>query len=165
MLTKKIEKFDAMIADARRAKEHIKVLVYQDIKNEFLKYKTSSEFIKDVSMLKGKSDSEIDAFFDAKEISILRAMIKRRRESADIYLKAGRPENAASEKAEIEVISVLLPKASSEDDIKDVLAHYIDSLGRELSKKDMGLAIKAIKEKLPTAEGKLVAEIVKDAIR
>ena len=48
---------------------------------------------------------------EADLMSLFQKMIKQRQESADLYDKGGRPELAAQERAEIEIISVLPAQA------------------------------------------------------
>ena len=54
------------------------------------------------------------------EISILNKMVKERNDTAIEYSKAGRQELANQELFEANVISELLPKAASEEDIKNI---------------------------------------------
>lgn len=51
-------------------------------------------------------------------ITVLSREAKKRREAAEEFTKAGRPDKAADEKAEGEVIAKYLPAQLSEDDIK-----------------------------------------------
>src|SRR5262245_8847021 len=51
---------------------------------------------------------------DDEVLGVLQKMIKQRQESAELYEKGGRPELAAKEQAEIEIISGYLPKQMSD---------------------------------------------------
>lgn len=77
---------------------------------------------------------------------VLQKMIKQRRESIDMYEKGNRPELAAAEAAEVEVIERFLPRQMSEDEARAA----IDALAVELdasSVKDMGRVMAALKER------------------
>ncbi|MGC6329074.1 GatB/YqeY domain-containing protein [Rhizorhabdus sp. FW153] len=77
---------------------------------------------------------------------VLQKMIKQRRESIEMYEKGNRPELAAAEAAEVEVIERFLPRQMSEDEARAA----IDALAAELdasSVKDMGRVMAALKER------------------
>ena len=68
---------------------------------------------------------------------ILSKMIKQRRESAETYEKGGRPELAATEKAEIEIIEEFLPRQLSDAEIEAVVSGVVKELDAS-GLKDMG---------------------------
>lgn len=92
----------------------------------------------------------------------LQALVKQRRDSIEQYEKAGRPELAAKEAAEISHIEIYLPQAASLEEISAAVAEAISETGAS-SMKDMGSVMKAALAKLQgkTADGKLVSEAVK----
>ena len=53
---------------------------------------------------------------------LLRSMVKQRKDSVEQFEKGGRPELAAKEQAEIEVIEAYLPQAASQDEIDQAVA-------------------------------------------
>ena len=55
---------------------------------------------------------------DEEIVDVLRKGIKRRRESIDMYAKAGREELAAKEREEVTVLERYLPAAVSDDEIR-----------------------------------------------
>ena len=55
---------------------------------------------------------------DEEVIDVLRKGIKRRRESIDMYAKAGREELAAKERDEVTVLERYLPAAVTDDEIR-----------------------------------------------
>ena len=63
------------------------------------------------------SGKEARVLSDEEIITVLSREAKKRREAADEFAKAGRPEKAAEEKAEGEVIAKYLPAQLSEEDI------------------------------------------------
>ena len=87
------------------------------------------------------------------------------------YSQAGREDLASECRDELEVLRKLLPEPVTASEIYEELRywaeknHYInDEIASEIQipKKEMGMAIKFIKSKLPTADGKMISEIVKE---
>ena len=62
----------------------------------------------------GKEKRELS---DAEVITVLTREAKKRREAAEAFENGGRPDRAAAERAEDEVIAGYLPEQLSEDDI------------------------------------------------
>ena len=71
-------------------------------------------------------------------------MIKQRKESADIYEKAGRLELLESEKKEIDIISCFLPKQMSNKEISEAVEKIIKETNAS-SIKDMGNLMNILK--------------------
>ena len=92
---------------------------------------------------RSKAQKEIT---DREIISLLKKMIKQRKESCDVYKKAGRNELLANEQKEIEVINTFLPKQLSEDETKKICQEAIRLAGA-LSMKDMGKIMGTLKSK------------------
>jgi uncharacterized protein YqeY len=78
--------------------------------------------------------------------ALLQRMIKQRRESLDIYEKAGRREQAAQEAGEIAVIEEFLPKQMSEAEAREAIAALVKETGAA-GPKDMGKVMGALKER------------------
>lgn len=97
------------------------------------------------------------------EIVILNKMVKERKDTATEYSKAGRQELANQELFEANVISELLPKAASEEDIKNVISEYIASNG-PCTMKQMGAIIKYVKSKFDNVDGALTSKLVKESL-
>ena len=137
------EKIDKMIMEALKAGEKIKAGAYRMLKSEFLVFKTA------------KNAKPLD---DAAEISIIKKMIKQRQDAAKEYLEAGRLELADNELDEVAVLKVLLPAEITEEQITEAVKEIVNTV--EPVKKNMGVFIKAVKDKYPTADGKMVSQIV-----
>ena len=73
-------------------------------------------------------------------------LIKQRQESVELYDKGGRPELAAQERSEIEMIASFLPQQLSEAEAKEAIAGVIRETGAA-GMKDMGKVIAALKER------------------
>ncbi len=95
------------------------------------------------------------------ELKMLMTAAKKRRESIDIYSKNNRPEQAAKEQAELEIITEYLPKQLSQEEIKKRVVEVIAETGvtgpAEINKV-IRILMKEMKGK---ADGKLIQEIVK----
>ena len=137
------EKIDKMIMEALKAGEKIKAGAFRMLKSEFLVFKTA------------KNAKPLD---DAAEISIIKKMIKQRQDAAKEYLEAGRLELADNELDEVAVLKVLLPAEITEEQIKDAVKEVANATVP--IKKNMGVFMKAVKAKYPTADGKMVSQIV-----
>ena len=72
-------------------------------------------------------------------------MLKQRKESSDLYKKAGRTELLESENKEIEIINSFLPKQLSEDETKKLCEEVIKKVGAS-SLKDMGKVMGELKK-------------------
>jgi len=103
--------------------------------------------------------SELD---DDDVQKLLRSLVKQRRDSIELYEKAGRAELVAREQAEIDVIESYLPQAASTEVIEQAVTAAIAETGAS-SMKDMGKVMKAAQAALAgkNADGKTVSEVVK----
>ncbi len=81
---------------------------------------------------------------DAGTLAVIEKMVKQRRESITQYEKGGRPELAAVEQAEIDVLKRYLPEPLSEAELATLIDEAIATTGAE-SMRDMGKVIGHIK--------------------
>jgi uncharacterized protein len=88
----------------------------------------------------------IDKVPDDEVLSMLRGMVKSRRESVTMYMQGNRPELAAKEEAEIAVIEGFLPRQMDDAAIEAAVAEAIADSGAA-SIKDMGKVMAALKAK------------------
>ena len=110
------------------------------------------------------SGKEARVLSDDEIITVLSREGKKRREAAEEFAKANRPDKAAEEKAEGEVIAKYLPAQLSEDDIKKIIAAAVASTGAS-GPGDMGKVMGAIKPQIAgKADGALVSSLVKAAL-
>lgn len=116
------------------------------------------------AILLAKTDGSGKELDEEAQIQLLQKLVKQRRESLDIYEKQNRPELAEVEKEEIEVISEYLPKQLSEAELEAEIDRIIKETGAE-SMKDMGKVMGiAGRELAGKAEGKKIAEVVKEKL-
>ena len=100
---------------------------------------------------------------------MLSTLLKQRRESVESFTKGGRPELAAKEQAEIEMIEAYMPQAAGEDQVRGIvetaIAHLAASGGSKPGLRDMGAAMKIVQQRILAdglrADGKVVADLVK----
>ncbi|MFO1135255.1 MAG: GatB/YqeY domain-containing protein [Rhodoblastus sp.] len=127
------EKFTSDLKEAMKAGDKMRVATIRLI----------TAALKDRDILargEGKTVSDEDI------LALLQKMVKSRQESLDIYEKNNRPELAAQEKGEIEVISSYLPKQMDEAAVAAAIKAAIAETGAA-SMKDMGKVVGALKAK------------------
>jgi uncharacterized protein YqeY len=94
-------------------------------------------------------------------LKLLASMVKRRRESIDMYVKGNRPELADKEAAEIRVLEAYLPQGMSEAEVEAIVRETVASAGAK-GPADMGAVMKALMPRIAgRADGKMVNEIVR----
>ena len=86
----------------------------------------------------------IAAIPDDEVLSMLRGMVKSRRESVALYQQGNRPELAAKEEAEIAVIEGFLPRQMAEADLAAAVDAAVQATGAA-GAKDMGRVMAALK--------------------
>jgi uncharacterized protein YqeY len=79
-------------------------------------------------------------------IDMLQKMVRQRQESIEMYTKGNRPELAAKEQAEIDIINNYLPKQLSDADTQAAITAIIAETGAS-SIKDMGKVMNVLKER------------------
>lgn len=86
---------------------------------------------------------------DAVVVDVLQKMVKRRRESIEMYVQGGRQELADVESAEVAVIERFLPQAMSEDETRAAIEAIKADLGAA-GMKDMGRVMAELKARHAT---------------
>ena len=87
-----------------------------------------------------------DAANDDDVLQILAKMVKQREESAKAFDDGNRPELAAQERAEIEIIRAFQPQQLSDDEVKAAAREAMAATGAA-GPKDMGRVMAVLKEK------------------
>ncbi len=88
----------------------------------------------------------VDKVPDEEIVSMMRGMVKSRRESVELYRQGNRPELAAKEEAEIAVIEEFLPAQMDEAGISEAVIAAIAETGAQ-GIKDMGKVMAALRAK------------------
>lgn len=98
------------------------------------------------------------------ESKILQKLVKQRRDSLEIFQQQNRPDLAAKEQEELNVIEKFLPKQLSVEELKAELQNIIAQTGASAPSdlgKVMGIASKQLAGK---ADGKAIAAMVKELL-
>ena len=145
--------FDQVSEDIKKAmlaKDKVALDALRGIKKEFLEAKTA----------KG-GDGELH---DDRALQILQKLVKQRKESAEMYAAANRPELADEEMAQCRIIEQYLPAMLSEEELAEALKAIIAQVGAAGPQdmgKVMGVATKALAGK---AEGKAISAKVRELL-
>lgn len=98
---------------------------------------------------------------DKDVLAVLDKMVKQRRDSLEQYKKAGRDDLAAQEEFELELISVYLPEALSEEELAALIKQAVEDTGAS-SIRDMGAVMNQLREQVQgRADMKAVSSAVK----
>lgn len=122
-----------------------------------------------------KTQKNAPVYDEASELKIIQKYAAKMEDAEKQYLEAGREDLASECREELDVLKTLLPKPVDMLDIRSALAGLchengyftIDNTEKiipEIPKKAMGLMIKSLKEKFPTADGKMISDIVKQYV-
>lgn len=100
---------------------------------------------------------------DEDVLGVLMSEGKKRREAAEAFADAGRTEQAAKERAELEVLGDYLPEQLSDEEVAALVAEAIETTGaREEGMRAMGKVMGALQPKVKgRADGGAVAAEVR----
>jgi uncharacterized protein YqeY len=147
------EKIDTAIKEAMRAKNQTALLALRAIKSGILLAETSEGHVQGTPL-----SAE-------QELQVLLKQSKQRKDSIEQFRKNGREELAVKEEEELAVISQFLPQALSPEEIHAELKSIIEEVGAN-SMKDLGKVMGIASKKLAgKADGKLIAEKVKELLQ
>jgi uncharacterized protein YqeY len=108
-----------------------------------------------------KRGAEVD---DGAFAGVLRRMVKQRQDSVEQYEKGNRPELAAKEKAEIQVLEAYLPQQTSEADLRAAAAEIVAAQGLQ-GPSGIGPAMKAMLQRFgASADGTTINRIVRELL-
>ena len=117
-----------------------------------------------VSKLKDQQIKLRKDISDQEALKVIKTLVKQRRESMKIFLKAGREELAEKENLEISILEKYLPKMISDDEIRVLVEGIVKEIGaKDFSDigKVMPLVMKRGKGKV---DGKLANDILKELL-
>ena len=141
------KRIQADMVSAMKAKEAVKLSSLRAIKAAIMLAKTAEGATGEVS------DQEI--------VKIIQKLVKQRKESAQQYNDAGRPELAENEVAEMQAMEVYLPKQLTEAEVEAELVKIIAEVGATQPSeigKVMGVATKKL---AGLADGRMISTLVK----
>ena len=147
---------DELIKESLKNKKTIDLKVYRILKSDIMAFKTQKN---------------APVYDEAAELKIIQKYVTKMEDAEKQYSQAGREDLATECRDELEALRKLLPEPVKESDICDFVQGYaIDRnwVGTDdvstrvmIPKKNMGEVIKATKSQFPTADGKIISEIVK----
>ena len=147
---------DELILKARKSKNQLELTAYQNIKVEIQKNQTA----------KGAKP-----LTDESQLQIISKYAKSLEDAIKQFSEAHRDDLVASYTNELEVVKKLLPEPVNESQIRSELlgwakSNYEMGLSTKIliPKKDMGSAIKYLKSKFQTTDGKMISEIIKNYV-
>lgn len=138
------EKLNTLIAESMKAKDTARTITLRNIKSEFVK--------------KEKDGKTITADVEA---SILLKMIQQREDAIAEFKKANRDDLVSKEQTELDIIKEFAPKVASDDEIIAETENVIAKMGGTVTMKDMRNILSEVQKTYPTANGKIISEIVK----
>ena len=147
---------DELIKTSLKNKDTVSLKVYRNLKADIIAFKTQ------------KNAPE---YTRAVEQNLIKKYVAKMEDAEKQYSQAGREDLASECRDELEVLRKLLPEPVTASEIYEELRYWAEKnhyLNEEIAseiqipKKEMGIAIKFIKSKLPTADGKMISEIVKE---
>ena len=145
---------DELIKESLKNKKTVELKAYRNLKSEITLAKTAKNAM---------------GFNEAVLFSIITKYCKKLEDAEKQYSQAGREDLASECRDELEVLRKLLPEPVTASEIYEELRywaeknHYLNEASEiKIPKKEMGVVIKYIKSKLPTADGKMISEIVKE---
>ncbi len=140
-------KIDQDLKEAMKAKQAERLGVIRMLKSA----------LKNVAIEKGGMDYVLD---DATALTVVRKEMNKRQDSIEGFEKGNRPELAAREKAEAEILAAYLPAPLSADEINSLVAAVIAEVGAT-SKAQMGAVMKLASERSAgRADGKALSSAV-----
>lgn len=147
---------DELIKKALKEGNKVELKVYRNLKSEIMNFKTQ------------KNAPEYN---EATEISIIKKYASKMEDVEKQYSEAGREDLVSECRDELDILRKLLPKPVTESELSDwIMATALDRnwVGTDdvstrimIPKKEMGNLIKQVKSAFPTADGKMIADIVK----
>lgn len=100
-----------------------------------------------LAAIKQREIDERVVLTDAEALTVINKMIKQRKESAEQFTSANRPELAEKEKREIEVLKTYLPAQMTDTQIDDAVSAAIQETGAK-GLQDIGKVMALIKSRV-----------------
>jgi uncharacterized protein YqeY len=151
-------KIDELIKESMKNHKFVDLKVYRNLKSMISNFKTQ------------KNAPE---YTRAVEQNLIKKYVAKMEDAEKQYSEAGREDLATECREELEVLKQWLPAPATAQDVYSILAGWCakngfvnDETEQKLAipKKNMGIAIKAMKEVFPTADGKMISDVVKQYV-
>lgn len=146
-----------LIKSSMKSGDKVSLRAYKNLKAEIQKVKTAKN---------------AKPYTDAAEIQLISKMCKNLEDAILDFSEAHREDLVSDYTSELEVLKKLLPEPVNESQICPFIEEYclennfvgcagVGIADLQIPKREMGKVIKAVKDKYPQADGKLVSSIVK----
>ena len=140
-------RIDNDLKEAMKAKQAERLAVVRMLKSA----------LKNSAIEKGGIDFQLS---EPDALAVVRKELKKRQDSIESFTKGGRPELAAKEAVEAEILRAYLPQALSADELNALVAECIAEMGAT-SKAQMGAVMKlAVERAAGRADGKALSAAV-----
>ena len=146
------DKIQEQIKDALRAKDQMRLTTLRGILAAFIN--------ESVSLKRTPKDK----LSDQEAISVIRRLVKQRKDSIEQFEKGNRQDLADNEKAEMKILEEFLPAQMSEEKIREIALNKQKELGITDKTKIGQLMGAVIKETKGEADGALVKKIVEEIL-
>ena len=142
-----LERVDADLKEAMRAREATRLGVLRMLKSA-LKY---------AAIEKAGAETEMS---ETESVQVIRKQVKQRQDSIESFEKGGRPELAAKEKEELNVLNSYLPQQMSAEEVSRAVRDTIAEL-QATTKAQMGAVMKAVQARIGgRVDGKTLSQEV-----
>ena len=142
-----LERIDADLKEAMRAREATRLGVLRMLKSA-LKY---------AAIEKAGAETEMS---ETESVQVIRKQVKQRQDSIESFEKGGRPELAAKEKEELNVLNSYLPQQMSAEEVSRAVRDTIAEL-QATTKAQMGAVMKAVQARIGgRVDGKTLSQEV-----
>ncbi len=128
------------------------IRAHEDLRRDTLRMVISAAYNESKKARRDLTDDEV--------VQVLTREVKTRAESVEAYTKADRPEAAAKERAEIEIIRAYLPEQLDAAELERLVRESVDESGAT-SAREMGKVMAVLMPKVRgRADGKQVSAMV-----
>lgn len=134
------DEINTLIMESMKAHNKIRTETLRLIKSELVKAEKSKDY---------------------NETKVILKMIAAHKDSIDQF--KGRQDLIDKEQAELDIIQEFAPKEVSAEEIKEYTLSIINNIPN-ISMKDMKQVLSTVQAKYPTADGKIVSDILKSYI-
>lgn len=144
------DKIQNEIPAAMRAKDQVRLTTLRGI---------VAAFTNEAVALKRKPQDKLS---DQEAVTVIRRLVKQRKDSMEQFEKGGRQDLVDNEKAELKILEEFLPAQMSEEKIREIVLKKKEEMS-VTNKSKMGIFMGAVmKETQGQADGALVKKIVEE---
>jgi len=140
------------IKDAMIKKDTLRLTVLRNISSTFTNEMISKKI-------------NVEELSDEDAITIIRRLVKQRKDSIDQFTKGGRMDLVKNEEDEMKILEAFLPKMMEKDEVEKIIKAKIAEAGT-IDKARLGQFMGSIMKELKgKADGMLVKEILEELIK